>query len=592
MRKKSVFIFISGEKMRFVAHYLGDYKKESLLAPLFKMLEAIFELLVPLVMAKIIDVGIANKDTGYIMRMCGMLILLAVIGLTVAIIAQYFSAKAAINAAGQMRQDLFFHIMKFSRGTLENAGTASLVTRITNDVNQVQNGMNMFLRLFLRSPFIVFGAMIMSFTVDVKAALAFCVVIPVLGLVVYLVMRATLPKFRKIQEGLEKVLLTVNENLEGVRVIRAFRVEKKQDKRFKDETADLYGRQVSAGRVSALLNPVTYAVINLGIAIILWISGGQVNTGSLTQGEAVALVNYMSQILVELIKLANLILLLTRAISSAGRLQEILTTEPDERTHEKLADSSNELNDTAIEFDDLSFTYPGSRDYALSDISVKIGRGQSLGIIGGTGSGKSSLVRLLRHAYDPTSGSLKLFGKDITAYSDEELVQTIGHVPQKANLFTGTIKYNLQLAKPDATEEEMWAALDAAQAKEIVENKENKLDEFIQRGGTNFSGGQKQRLTIARALIKKPDILILDDSASALDMLTERHLHDAIGKLSWHPTSVIISQRASSVMTCDQILVLEGGKVAGLGTSDELLKTCPIYKEIYSTQFEIKEAAV
>lgn len=578
--------------MRFAAHYLGDYKKESLLAPLFKMLEAIFELLVPLVMAKIIDVGIANKDTGYIMRMCGMLILLAVIGLTVAIIAQYFSAKAAINAAGQMRQDLFFHIMKFSRGTLENAGTASLVTRITNDVNQVQNGMNMFLRLFLRSPFIVFGAMIMSFTVDVKAALAFCVVIPVLGLVVYLVMRATLPKFRKIQEGLEKVLLTVNENLEGVRVIRAFRVEKKQDKRFKDETADLYGRQVSAGRISALLNPVTYAVINLGIAIILWISGGQVNTGSLTQGEAVALVNYMSQILVELIKLANLILLLTRAISSAGRLQEILTTEPDERTHEKLADSSNELNDTAIEFDDLSFTYPGSRDYALSDISVKIGRGQSLGIIGGTGSGKSSLVRLLRHAYDPTSGSLKLFGKDITAYSDEELVQTIGHVPQKANLFTGTIKYNLQLAKPDATEEEMWAALDAAQAKEIVENKENKLDEFIQRGGTNFSGGQKQRLTIARALIKKPDILILDDSASALDMLTERHLHDAIGKLSWHPTSVIISQRASSVMTCDQILVLEGGKVAGLGTSDELLKTCPIYKEIYSTQFEIKEAAV
>lgn len=578
--------------MRFAAHYLGDYKKESLLAPLFKMLEAIFELLVPLVMAKIIDVGIANKDTGYIMRMCGMLILLAVIGLTVAIIAQYFSAKAAINAAGQMRQDLFFHIMKFSRGTLENAGTASLVTRITNDVNQVQNGMNMFLRLFLRSPFIVFGAMIMSFTVDVKAALAFCVVIPVLGLVVYLVMRATLPKFRKIQEGLEKVLLTVNENLEGVRVIRAFRVEKKQDKRFKDETADLYGRQVSAGRISALLNPVTYAVINLGIAIILWISGGQVNTGSLTQGEAVALVNYMSQILVELIKLANLILLLTRAISSAGRLQEILTTEPDERTHEKLADSSNELNDTAIEFDDLSFTYPGSRDYALSDISVKIGRGQSLGIIGGTGSGKSSLVRLLRHAYDPTSGSLKLFGKDITAYSDEELVQTIGHVPQKANLFTGTIKYNLQLAKPDATEEEMWAALDAAQAKEIVENKENKLDEFIQRGGTNFSGGQKQRLTIARALIKKPVILILDDSASALDMLTERHLQDAIGKLTWHPTSVIISQRASSVMTCDQILVLEGGKVAGLGTSDELLKTCPIYKEIYSTQFEIKEAAV
>lgn len=571
--------------MRFAAHYLADYKKESLLAPLFKMLEAIFELLVPLVMAKIIDVGIVQKDTGYIIRMCGLLILFAVVGLTVAITAQYFSAKAAINASGRMREDLFFHIMKFSRGTLETEGTASLVTRITNDVNQVQNGMNMFLRLFLRSPFIVFGAMIMAFTVDAPSAIIFCLVIPVLGLIVYLVMRATLPKFKKIQEGLEKILLTVNENLEGVRVIRAFRVEDKQDKRFREETSDLYDRQISAGRISALLNPVTYAVINIGIAAILWVSGGRVYTGALSQGEAVALVNYMSQILVELIKLANLILLLTRALSSAARLQEILNTEPDERTHEELSDTSSDLNDTAIELKNLSFTYPGSRDYALSDISVKIEKGKSLGIIGGTGSGKSSLVRLLRHAYDPGSGELKIFGRDIKSWSDDELVETIGHVPQKANLFTGTIRYNLKLAKADATEEEMWAALDAAQAKEIVENKEDKLDEIVQRGGTNFSGGQKQRLTIARALIKKPQILILDDSASALDMLTERHLHDAIGKLPWHPTSVIISQRASSVMTCDQILVLEGGKVAGLGTSEELLKTCPIYKEIYSTQF-------
>lgn len=575
--------------MRFAAHYLGDYKKEALLAPLFKMLEAVFELLVPLVMARIIDVGIAQSDRGYILRMCGLLMLLAVVGLIVAVIAQYFSAKAAINAAGRIRQDVFFHIMKFSRGTLETSGTASLVTRITNDVNQVQNGMNMFLRLFLRSPFIVFGAMIMSFTVDVKAALVFCVVIPLLGLVVYLVMRATLPKFRRIQEGLEKILLTVNENLEGVRVIRAFRVEGKQDKRFKDETSDLYGRQISSGRISALLNPVTYAVINLGIAAVLWISGGQVYTGALTQGEAVALVNYMSQILVELIKLANLILLLTRALSSAGRLQEILDTKPDERTHEAGRSSAAYDGENAIEFKNLSFTYPGSRDYALSDVSVSIKKGQSLGIIGGTGSGKSSLVRLLRHAYDPTSGELLLFGKDIREYSDEELVRIIGHVPQKANLFAGTISYNLRLAKPDATEQEMWEALEEAQAKEIVENKENKLEEQIQRGGTNFSGGQKQRLTIARALIKKPQLLILDDSASALDMLTERHLHDAIEKLPWHPTSVIISQRASSVMTCDQILVLEGGKVVGLGTSKELLDTCPIYREIYTTQFEYKE---
>ena len=576
--------------MRFAAHYLGEYKKESILAPIFKMLEAIFELFVPLVMAKIIDVGIAQSDKGYILRMCGLLMLLAVIGLIVAITAQYFSAKAAINAAGRIRSDVFFHIMKFSRGTLETAGTASLVTRITNDVNQVQNGMNMFLRLFLRSPFIVFGAMIMSFTVDVKAALVFCVVIPVLGLVVYLVMRATLPKFKRIQEGLEKILLTVNENLEGVRVIRAFRVEDKQDKRFKDETSDLYGRQISSGRISALLNPVTYAVINLGIAAVLWISGGQVYTGDLTQGEAVALINYMSQILVELIKLANLILLLTRAISSADRLEEVLKTEPDERTHQKNPENAEVNSENAIEFKNLSFTYPGSRDYSLSDISITLKKGQSLGIIGGTGSGKSSLVRLLRHAYDPTSGELLLFGKNIREYSDEELVRIIGHVPQKANLFAGTIAYNLRLAKPDATEQEMWEALEEAQAKEIVENKENKLEEQIQRGGTNFSGGQKQRLTIARALIKKPQLLILDDSASALDMLTERHLHDAIEKLPWHPTSVIISQRASSVMTCDQILVLEGGKAVGLGTSDELLKTCPIYKEIYTTQFEYKEA--
>lgn len=576
--------------MRFAAHYLGEYKKESILAPIFKMLEAIFELFVPLVMARIIDVGIAQSDRGYILRMCGLLMLLAVIGLAVAITAQYFSAKAAINAAGRIRSDVFFHIMKFSRGTLETSGTASLVTRITNDVNQVQNGMNMFLRLFLRSPFIVFGAMIMSFTVDVKAALVFCVVIPVLGLVVYLVMRATLPKFKRIQEGLEKILLTVNENLEGVRVIRAFRVEDKQDKKFKDETSDLYGRQISSGRISALLNPVTYAVINLGIAAVLWISGGQVYTGDLTQGQAVALINYMSQILVELIKLANLILLLTRAISSADRLEEVLKTEPDERTHEKNSSSAEENSENAIEFKNLSFTYPGSRDYSLSDISIMLKKGQSLGIIGGTGSGKSSLVRLLRHAYDPTSGELLLFGKDIREYSDEELVRKIGHVPQKANLFAGTIAYNLRLAKPDASEQEMWEALEEAQAKEIVENKENKLEEQIQRGGTNFSGGQKQRLTIARALIKKPQLLILDDSASALDMLTERHLHDAIEKLPWHPTSVIISQRASSVMTCDQILVLEGGKAVGLGTSEELLKTCPIYKEIYTTQFEYKEA--
>lgn len=575
--------------MRFAAHYLADYKKESLLAPLFKMLEAIFELFVPLVMARIIDVGIANNDRVYIIRQGGMLIILAAVGLAVALTAQYFSAKAAINAAGKMRSDLFFHIMKFSRGTLGEKGTASLVTRITNDVNQVQNGMNMFLRLFLRSPFIVFGAMIMAFTVDVKAALVFAVLIPLLGLFVYLVMHSTLPRFKRIQEGLEKILLTVNENLEGVRVIRAFRVEEAQNRRFKEETGSLYRQQIGAGRISALLNPVTYALINLGIATLLLVSGVRVSAGSLTQGESVALVNYMSQILVELIKLANLIILLTRAVSSADRLSDILSTDPDERIHEKEETPSDTAD--AIEISDLSFTYPRNRDKALSDITLSVGKGQTLGIIGGTGSGKSTLVRLLRHAYDPVSGSILLNGRDIRSIPDQDIVGMIGHVPQKAQLFYGSIRYNLELAKPDATEKEMWDALEAACAKEIVEKKENGLDEIVQRGGTNFSGGQKQRLTIARALIKRPEILILDDSASALDMLTERKLRDNIKALPWHPTTVIISQRASSVMDADQILVLDGGECKGLGRSEELLHTCPIYREIYSTQFELKEEA-
>ena len=575
--------------MRFAAHYLADYKKESLLAPLFKMLEAIFELFVPLVMARIIDVGIANNDRVYIIRQGGMLIILAAVGLAVALTAQYFSAKAAINAAGKMRSDLFFHIMKFSRGTLGEKGTASLVTRITNDVNQVQNGMNMFLRLFLRSPFIVFGAMIMAFTVDVKAALVFAVLIPLLGLFVYLVMHSTLPRFKRIQEGLEKILLTVNENLEGVRVIRAFRVEEAQNRRFKEETGSLYRQQIGAGRISALLNPVTYALINLGIATLLLVSGVRVSAGSLTQGESVALVNYMSQILVELIKLANLIILLTRAVSSADRLSDILSTDPDERIHEKEETPSDTAD--AIEISDLSFTYPRNRDKALSDITLSVGKGQTLGIIGGTGSGKSTLVRLLRHAYDPVSGSILLNGRDIRSIPDQDIVGMIGHVPQKAQLFYGSIRYNLELAKPDATEKEMWDALEAACAREIVEKKENGLDEIVQRGGTNFSGGQKQRLTIARALIKRPEILILDDSASALDMLTERKLRDNIKALPWHPTTVIISQRASSVMDADQILVLDGGECKGLGRSEELLHTCPIYREIYSTQFELKEEA-
>ncbi|MBQ5485093.1 MAG: ABC transporter ATP-binding protein [Lachnospiraceae bacterium] len=569
--------------MRFAAKYLGYYKKEAILAPIFKMLEAIFELLVPLVMARIIDVGIASENRGYIATMCGVLVLLAVVGLVVAITAQYFSARAAIYAAGKIREDVFFHIGTFSRGRLEEMGTATLVTRITNDVNQVQNGMNMFLRLFLRSPFIVFGAMLMAALVDLTSALVFCVVIPLLGLVVYLVMKSTLPKYRQIQIQLEKVLLRVSENLEGVRVIRAFRVENRQKKEFARDTNELMNRQIGAGKIQALLNPVTYTLINLGIAGILWISGGAIQTGRLSQGEAVALVNYMSQILVELIKLANLILLLTRAMASAGRLEDILKTAGDERSYKE--DMVYEDGELAIEARDLCFSYMGGRDTALTDVSFSLGEGQMLGIIGGTGSGKSSLVRLLRHAYDRTGGELLLWGRDVNSYRDEDMVKLIGHVPQKANLLAGTIRYNLLTAKKDATEEEMWQALEWAQAREIVEHKEHQLDEPVLKNASNYSGGQKQRLTIARALIKKPRLLILDDSASALDMLTERKLRQTLLSLPWKPTIVLISQRASSVMSADRILVLEDGHVAGFGTNEELLEDCEIYRQIYSTQF-------
>ena len=547
------------------------------------MLEAIFELLVPLVMARIIDVGIASENRGYIATMCGVLVLLAVVGLVVAITAQYFSARAAIYAAGKIREDVFFHIGTFSRGRLEEMGTATLVTRITNDVNQVQNGMNMFLRLFLRSPFIVFGAMLMAALVDLTSALVFCVVIPLLGLVVYLVMKSTLPKYRQIQIQLEKVLLRVSENLEGVRVIRAFRVENRQKKEFARDTNELMNRQIGAGKIQALLNPVTYTLINLGIAGILWISGGAIQTGRLSQGEAVALVNYMSQILVELIKLANLILLLTRAMASAGRLEDILKTAGDERSYKE--DTVCEDGELAIEARDLCFSYMGGRDTALTDVSFSLGEGQMLGIIGGTGSGKSSLVRLLRHAYDRTGGELLLWGRDVNSYRDEDMVKFIGHVPQKANLLAGTIRYNLLTAKKDATEEEMWQALEWAQAREIVEHKEHQLDEPVLKNASNYSGGQKQRLTIARALIKKPRLLILDDSASALDMLTERKLRQTLLSLPWKPTIVLISQRASSVMSADRILVLEDGHVAGFGTNEELLEDCEIYRQIYSTQF-------
>ncbi|MCR5640987.1 MAG: ABC transporter ATP-binding protein/permease [Lachnospiraceae bacterium] len=574
--------------MKFVYQYLKTYKKESILAPLFKMLEAIFELFVPLVVAAIIDVGIANHDLQYVLSRCGLLLVLAVIGLTVAITAQYFAAKAAINSACKMREDLFYHIQDFSNGAIDQVGEATLLTRITNDINQVQNGINMFLRLFLRSPFIVFGAMVMAFTVDAKVALLFVLVIPILGIIVYFVMRSTLPMFRKIQGTLDRVLGLVSENLEGIRVIRAFGNEEEQQEGFRQQTKELYERQIGAGKIQSLLNPATYVIVNLAVVGILWFAGGQVNRGVLTTGSVVALVNYMSQILVELIKLANLIVLLTRAFSSVTRIQEVMEMPADERRHEGATTKS--LGREVLSLSDVSFAYPNTIEEVLSKVTLKMEAGETLGVIGGTGSGKSSLVHAICHDYDVASGQIRLVGEDVAGLTDERIARIIGVVPQKAQLFAGTIAENLRVGNENATDEELWEALEAACAKEVVEGKDGQLQAGVVKGGRNFSGGQRQRLTIARALVKKPWLLILDDSASALDLGTEARLRKNIRELSWHPATIIVSQRASSVREADQILVLENGEVAGLGTHQELMKDCEVYQEIYYSQFPREEA--
>lgn len=569
--------------MKFLGTYLGDYKKESILAPLFKMLEAVFELLVPLVMASIIDVGIAGGDKGYVIRMCLILVFLAVAGLVFAITAQYFAAKAAIYSAAKMRGDLFCRIMDMSEASHGSVGTSVLTTRITSDINQIQNGINMFLRLFLRSPFIVLGAMIMAMLVDRKSSVIFFTVILLLALVVYGIMKTTLPIFSGIQKKMEQIFLAVGENLEGARVIRAFGNQEKQRADFSVQTESLYQSQMKAGRISALLNPVTYVVVNLGVVVLLWFGGTQVESGLLAKGQVVALVNYMSQILVELIKLANLIVVLMRAVPSVSRVQQIMEMPLDERSYVK--DKDGVQGEAALTCEKVSFAYPDGGENAISDVDLMVPDHGTIGIIGGTGSGKSTLLQLFRHAYDVTKGRVLLYGRDVRSYTAEEISRMIGIVPQHGVLFSGTIRDNIRFGRGWITEEMIQRAIHSAQADDVIASKEKGLEEEILQDARNLSGGQRQRLTIARALAGEPKILMLDDAASALDVATDASLRKAIRELPWHPTTVIVSQRASSVMEADQIVVMEDGCVVGMGDHRTLLAENEVYQEIYYSQF-------
>ena len=571
--------------MKKLLVYLRDYKKECIFAPLFKLLEASFELIVPLVMAAIIDHGIAVSDRPYIFKMGGVLVLLALIGLTCSITAQYFAAKAAVGFATKLRHSLFSHIGTLSFSEMDTIGSSTLITRITSDINQVQSGVNMVLRLFLRSPFIVFGAMIMAFTVNVKAALVFVVAIPLLSVVVFSVMLASIPLFKKVQSGLDRVLGHTRENLEGARVIRAFNKEADEAKEFNASNDFLTNMQMVVGRISTLMNPLTYIIINCAILAVIWIGGKEVFGGIITQGEVVALVNYMSQILVELVKLANLIILINKAIACGNRIEEVLETKSTIENNPN-ADTKRAVGDDAVTFSHVSMSYASTSEEALTDIDFTAKRGETIGIIGGTGSGKSSVVNLIPRFYDVSKGSVSIDGKDVRDYDLTELRDKIGVVMQKAVLFQGTIAENLRWGKPDATDEELWKAIEVAQATDVVEGKEGKLDYMIEQGGRNLSGGQKQRLTIARAVVKNPDILILDDSASALDFATDARLRAALRNLKGNKTIFIVSQRTSSIQFADKIIVMDGGQVAGIGTHEQLLGNCEIYREIYESQFK------
>lgn len=583
--------------MKKLLVYLKDYKKESVLGPLFKLLEATFELIVPLVMAAIIDTGVATGDKSYIMKMCMVLVLLAVIGLTCSVTAQYFAAKAAVGFATKLRHALFAHIERLSFTEMDTVGTATLITRMTSDVNQVQNGVNLVLRLFLRSPFIVFGAMVMAFTIDVKAALVFVVTIPLLSIIVFGIMLISIPLYKKVQSALDKVLGITRENLTGSRVIRAFNKEDDEKVHFNENNDLLTRAQIYVGKISALMNPLTYVIINGAIVVLVWTGAVRVDNGYITQGEVVALINYMSQILVELVKLANLIININKSIACGNRIQSIFEMQPSitdgsdqkvDKVQTDTADRSEEA-EYAVEFSHVGLTYAGAGDESLTDIDFKVKKGETIGIIGGTGSGKSSVVNLIPRFYDVTSGFIKVDGKDIKDYPLEELRGKIGTVLQKAVLFHGTIRENLKWGNPDATEEDLNRAITVAQAKEFVDNKEGRLDFEIEQGGKNLSGGQRQRLTIARAVVKKPEILILDDSASALDFATDAALRKAIREMEGETTVFIVSQRAASIQHADRIVVLDDGKIVGLGTSEELLESCEVYQEIYNSQFKKQE---
>lgn len=575
--------------MKKLLYFMKDYKKESVLAPLFKMLEAFFELFVPLVVASIIDDGIVPKDSGHIIRMCLLLLLLAAVGLTCSITAQYFAAKSAVGAATGIRYELFTHIQTLGYEEMDTVGTSTLITRMTSDINQVQNGINLVLRLFLRSPFIVFGAMIMAFTIDVKAAMIFVVAIILLSIVVFGVMFITKPLYKKVQVGLDTILGTTRENLTGVRVIRAFHQEQAEYNKFLAENEQLTSLQKLAGKISGLTNPLTFIIINFAILVLIHTGAVRVSLGTLSQGQVVALYNYMSQILVELIKLANLIISVTRAMACFNRIQDVFHIEPSMKEGTKTVAAVGNTT-PAVEFKNVSFTYAGGGDHAVENISFKAMSGQTIGIIGGTGSGKSTLVNLIPRFYDVSEGEVDIAGANVREYTYESLRNTISVVPQKAQLFAGTIRDNLTFGCPDATEEQIEEALVISQAKEFVDTKEGRLDAKVEQGGKNLSGGQRQRLTLARALVPQSDILIMDDSASALDYATDAKLRKAIQDMKRKPTVFIVSQRTSSIQNADMILVLDDGKIAGQGTHEQLLHSCDIYREIYETQFKKEEA--
>lgn len=606
--------------MKELSKYIKDYKKECVLGPLFKLLEACFDLTVPIVMAKIIDDGIAKNDSHFILVYGGVLILLAAVGLLSSITAQYFAAKAAVGFATNLRHGLFKHIESLSFTEMDTVGISTLITRMTSDINQMQSGVNLALRLFLRSPFIVFGAAVMAFTVDVKAAIVFAVVIPLLAIVVLGIMVISMPLYRKVQAGLDKILGRTRQNLTGVRVIRAFDKEEAEKVDFNNENQTLTNMQLLVGKIAALTNPMTYVLLNAALVVLLYVGAIRVDGGRLTQGMVIALVNYMSQILVELIKLANTIVVSTKAVACGKRIQSVFEMKPsitdDAQTGEiedglrdaenvQTGETGNSLKDTEnapvsehendfqgaeVVFDNVDLTYKGAGDKSLSNISFTAPAGSTIGIIGGTGSGKSSLVNLIPRFYDATSGSVNIDGKNVKDYKVREVRNLVGIVMQKAVLFKGSIRDNMKWGNDQASDEEINFALENAQAAEVVAGKEGGLDYMLEQNGRNLSGGQKQRFTIARALVRKPKVLILDDSASALDFATDAKLRKSLKQLGYRPTTFIVSQRTSSIQHADMILVLDDGKIVGKGTHDELLKTCEVYNEIYMSQFKDKKA--